>query len=193
LSGPGWHLAGRWPPWSLSSDAVLGEIDRLGQWLQRRCCVQGAVRPVLIVMSLVFAQDLPQMGLVPDQGAIQELAAASPDPAFGDHVHAGRPDVAQHGPDPGVGEDRVERGGEVGAAVADHELDSVRMFAEVHDQVACMLGGPRPGGMLGDAEDADAPGGVLDYCQDAGRGAVDQVGGEEVAGQYRLGLGAQEP
>jgi hypothetical protein len=46
--------------------------------------------------------------------------------------------------------------------------------------------------MLGDAEDADAPGGVLDYGQDAGRGAAGQVGGEEVAGQDRLGLGAQE-
>jgi hypothetical protein len=40
------------------------------------------------------------MVLVPDQGAVQELAAASPNPAFGDRVHAGRPDVAQHGPDP---------------------------------------------------------------------------------------------
>jgi hypothetical protein len=60
---------------------------------------------------------------------------------------------AEDGPDPGVGEDRVERGGEVGAAVADHELDAVRMFAEVHDQVASLLGGPRPGGMLGDAEE----------------------------------------
>src|ERR1019366_602206 len=97
--------------------------------------------------------------LIPDQGAVQQLAAASADPAFGDRVHAGRPDVTEHGPDPGVGEDRVERGGEVRAAVADHELDPVRLFAEVHDQVGCLLGGPFPGGMLGDAEDADAPGG----------------------------------
>ncbi len=36
---------------SLSSDAVLIEIDRLGQWLQRCGCVQGAVRPVLIVAT----------------------------------------------------------------------------------------------------------------------------------------------
>jgi hypothetical protein len=46
--------------------------------------------------------------------------------------------------------------------------------------------------MLGDSEDADAPGGVLDYGQDAGRGAAGQVGGEEVAGQARVGLGGQE-
>ena len=66
------------------------------------------MRPVLIVVDLVRAQDPPQMGLVPDEGAVQELAAALPDPAFGDRVHARRPDVAEHGPDPGIGEDRVE-------------------------------------------------------------------------------------
>ena len=32
------------------------------------------------------------------------------DPAFGYRVHPGRPDVAEHGPDPGIGEDRVECG-----------------------------------------------------------------------------------
>ena len=75
--------------------------------------MQGAVRSVLIVVGLVLAQDLPQMGLVPDEGAVQEFAAASADPAFGDRVHAGRLDVAEHRPDPGVGEDGVERDGEV--------------------------------------------------------------------------------
>jgi hypothetical protein len=44
------------------------------------------VRPVLIVVDLVRAQNSPQMGLVPDEGAVQELAAASSDPAFGDRV-----------------------------------------------------------------------------------------------------------
>ena len=65
------------------------------------------------LVGLVRVQDPPQMGLVPDEGAVQELAAASADPVFDDRVHAGRLDVAEHGPDPGIGEDRVERGGEV--------------------------------------------------------------------------------
>jgi hypothetical protein len=39
------------------------------------------------------------MGLVPDEGAVQEFVPASPDPAFGDRVHPGRLDVAEHGPD----------------------------------------------------------------------------------------------
>jgi hypothetical protein len=43
-----------------------------------------------------------------DEGAVQEFAAASSDPAFGDRVHAGGPDVAEHDPDPGVGEDRMD-------------------------------------------------------------------------------------
>jgi hypothetical protein len=61
---------------SVSSDAVLLKIDRFGQRFQRRA-VQGAVRAVLIVVGLVLAQDPPQMGLVPDESAAQELAAAS--------------------------------------------------------------------------------------------------------------------
>jgi hypothetical protein len=52
--------------------------------------VQGAVRPVLIMVSFVLAQDPPQMALVPDEGAVQEFAAASSDPAFGDRVGARR-------------------------------------------------------------------------------------------------------
>src|ERR1022692_2164811 len=98
---------------SLFSDAVQVEVDRLGQRFQRRGAVQKAVRPVLIVVGLVVAQDPPPMGLVPDEGAVQELAAAAADPAFGDRVHAWRPHVAEHGPDPGVRQDRAERGGEV--------------------------------------------------------------------------------
>jgi hypothetical protein len=38
----------------------------------------------------------------------------------------------------------------------------------------------------------DAPGGVLDHGQDIGLGAIEQASREEVAGQDRLGLGAQE-
>ena len=69
--------------------------------------------PVLMVVDLVLAQNPPQMSLVPDEGTVQQFATTSPDPAFGDCVHAGRLDVAQHGPDASIGEDGVERGGEV--------------------------------------------------------------------------------
>ena len=132
------------------------------------------------------------MGLVPDEGAVQELTSASADPAFGDRVHTGRPDVAEHGPDPGVSEDGVECGGEVRAAVADHEPDPICPVAKVHDQVACLLGGPRAGWMQSHSEDADAPRRVLYYGKDIGLGAVEQADAEEVAGQDRLSLRTQE-
>src|SRR3981081_2925973 len=119
------------------------------------------------------------MALIPDQGAVPQLAAAAPDPAFGDRGHAGRPDAAEHGPDPGTGEDRVERGRVVRAAVADHELNLACLPAEVHDEVAGLLCSPFPGGMQGDSEDADAPGGVLDHGQDISPGAIKQVSREE--------------
>ena len=48
----------------MPSDAVLLKVDRFGQRFERRGCVQGAVRPVLIMVSFVLAQDPPQMGLV---------------------------------------------------------------------------------------------------------------------------------
>jgi hypothetical protein len=90
-----------------------------------------------------------------------------------------RPDAAEHGPDPGVGEDRVERGGEVRSPVADHELHPVCLSAEVHKQVAGLLRGPFPGRVQGDAEDADAPGRVLHHGQDVGLGAAGQVDAEK--------------
>ena len=65
-------------------------------------------------------------------------------------------------------------------------------MSEVHEQVTSLLGRPRTGGLQRDAKDADAPGRVLYHGQDIGLGAVQQVGGEEVARQDRLGLGAQE-
>jgi len=43
-----------------------------------------------------------------------------------------------------AGQDRVERGGEVRSPVPDHELHPRGLFAEVHDQVACLLRDPPP-------------------------------------------------
>jgi hypothetical protein len=76
--------------------------------------------------------------------------------------------------DPGTGEDRVERGREVRATVADHELDPVCLLAEVHHQVASLMGGPFSGWVQRDSEDADAPGGVLYHRQDIGLSTVAQ-------------------
>ncbi len=105
---------------------------------------------MLIVLGFVVAQYPRQVGLIPDEGVVQEFAAASTDPAFGDRAHAGRPHVAKHAADASGGEDRVERGGEVRGTVADHEPGPVCLVAEIHEKVAGLLGGPLSGGMQGD-------------------------------------------
>jgi hypothetical protein len=91
------------------------------------------------------------MVLLPDQGAVQELAPTSADPAFGDGIHARRLDVAEHGPDPASARTASN------AAVKPEPrsriiIDPVRVLAEIHDQVAGLLGGPFPGGMRSDSE-----------------------------------------
>ena len=46
---------------------------------------------------------------VPDEGAVEEFAAAAVDPAFHDRVHPWDPDAAEDDLDAGVGEDGVEQ------------------------------------------------------------------------------------
>ena len=133
------------------------------------------------------------MALVPDQSLVEELAAATTDPTFHDGVCAGCPDRAAQGSDPGSGEHCVECGGEFRVAIAEQELDAVGGVAvEVHQQVPGHLAYPRVIGMVGDAEDPDPAGCVFDDCQDVGGGAVEEIDGDEVGGQDRFGLGAQE-
>jgi hypothetical protein len=66
----------------------VGFGDRFGDRPQGRSAVQGAVRPVLIVEGLELAERVEQVGLVPDQGAVEEFVSAGlhPPPAFGREV-----------------------------------------------------------------------------------------------------------
>ena len=49
---------------------VVQVSDAIGQRTERRGGVQGAVRPVLVMVGLVLAQDPAQVGLVPDEGSV---------------------------------------------------------------------------------------------------------------------------
>lgn len=62
--------------------------------------------PVLVVVPLVLAQRVQQVGLVPDQGAVEQFAAAGLDPPFHDRIHARHSGAAELHCDPDVGEDR---------------------------------------------------------------------------------------
>ena len=90
------------------------------------------------------------------------------------------------------GEDGVEGGGELAVAVADEEPEAPVGVVEVHEQVAGQLGEPGSGRVGGDAEDVDAAGGVLDDEERVEPVQGDRVEVEQVAGQDRLGLRAEE-
>jgi hypothetical protein len=62
----------------------------------------------MLIVGLVLAQDLRRGAWFQTKGRVQEFSAASADLPFGDHVHVGRLDVAEHSPNPGVSDDCVE-------------------------------------------------------------------------------------
>jgi hypothetical protein len=101
-------------------------------------------------------------------------------------------DRAAQDPDPCAGEDRVEGSGELRVPIAEQEPDRGDLLVEIHEQVAGHLGDPGIVGMIGDAEDPDAAGGVFDDREHVGAGAVEEVNGEEVGSEDRLRLTVQE-
>jgi hypothetical protein len=95
--------------------------------------------------------------------------------------------------DTGGGEDRVERVSELPGAVADQEPEVRGVIAKIHQEVAGLLGGPRPVGMRGDPEDVHIP--ALDLDDEQAVQALQRqraVDMEEIGGEDSRGLGAQE-
>jgi hypothetical protein len=79
----------------MSADVEVVELFRLGDRLgQRARWCRGAERPmrsVLVVERLVLAERVHQVGLIHDQGAVEEFGSARAHPAFHDRVHARMP------------------------------------------------------------------------------------------------------
>ena len=90
----------------------------------------------------------------------------------------------------GAGENGVERGGE--HSVAHQEPEPVRVFAEVHQQVAGLLGDPVPGGVGGDSGEVHASAAVLDDDDDVEAAQEDGVDVGKVDGEDGVGLCGEE-
>jgi len=76
--------------------------------------------------------------------------------------------------------------------VADQEQELVGAFAEVHQEVAGLLGHPVPGGVGGDSGEVYAATAVLDHQQDVQAAEEDGVDVGEVDGKDRVGLRVEE-
>jgi hypothetical protein len=123
-------------------------VDWLGDGCFRtwRAQLQRAMRPLRVVVRSVGREQRAQVPFPEDQHSVGEFGADGQHEAFGEAVRpraAGRDldyldaRVRQYG---------VERGRELAGSIADEEPEPPDVRAEVHDEVAGLLGGPGPSG-----------------------------------------------
>jgi hypothetical protein len=151
------------------------------------------MRSLRVVVRGVLSQHAAEVPLAEDQHAVGEFGANGQYEAFGETVRPWTTGWDLDHLDARIGEHRVKRGRELSGPIADEEPAPPDVFAEVHHEVAGLLGGPGPVGMSGHAEDVQVAVVDLDHEQGVeppqGYRAVDV---EEVDREHAGGLGAQE-
>jgi hypothetical protein len=174
------------PHWPNGRSAGRGSGAR--GWL----LVERSVRAVRVVMLEILLQHGRKVARSDDQKVVEALATRRPDEAFDDGVRAWRLDRGADDADAGAGEDCVEAGGELAVSVADQETELGGAVAEVHEQVAGLLGDPGAGGVGGDPGEVYTTAAVLDHDQDAEAAQEYGVDVGEVDHEDRVGLRREE-
>ncbi len=105
---------------------------------------QGAVRAVRVVMVGVLGQHGHQLPTSEDEHPVQHIPPDGAHPSLRVGVGLRGPRGRAQQLDPLRGEDRVERGGELGIPIADQELEPGDVLTNLHDQPSRPSGG-RPG------------------------------------------------
>jgi hypothetical protein len=112
-----------------------------------------AMRSPPVVMALVLGQDRPEMPFAEDEHPVGDLCPGGKYEPFRVSVRAWTAGRDLHGLDASVGQHCVERVGELPGPVADQVPEVRCAIAQVHQQVADLLRGPRPVRVRRDAED----------------------------------------
>ena len=152
-----------------------------------------AVRPLPVVMPGVLGQDAAQVAFTEDQHAVGDLGPGGEHEPFSIGVRARASGRDLRYLDAGPGQGRVEGCGELPGAVANQEPEAGGVVAEVHPEVADLLGGPRSVRVGGYPEDVHVAAADLDDEE-----AVQALEGncavhvEEVGGKHGRGLGVQD-
>ncbi len=142
---------------------------RSGTWWGVACgraLVQGSVRAVGVEVLEILTQDDVEVAWSGDQEVVEAFPAQGADEAFRESVRPRCPHRGADDADIGTGEDRVERGGELAIPVTDQEPEPLGALAEVHQEVAGLLGHPVPGGVGGDPGEVHAAAVVFDHDED---------------------------
>jgi len=154
--------------------------------------VQGSVRAVGVEVLHILAQHDVEVAWSGDQDVIEAFPAQGADEPFRDRVRPGRPGRGADDADVGTGEDGVKGRGELAVSVADQEPEPVGPVAEIHQQVAGLLGDPGAGGVSRDPGDVHVAAAVLDHDEDVEAAQEDGVDVGEVDGEDSVGLRGEE-
>ena len=98
-----------------------------------------------------------------DQQLVEALAPQRSHIPLRNRVRPGGADRSLDDPHTAAGEHLIEHRGELAVAVADQDPELAGTFAEIYQEVASLLDGPRTGGVRGDAQDMHPPGGDLHH------------------------------
>src|SRR5689334_21079779 len=104
------------------------------------------MRPPLVVVGGVGSKYPTQVLLPEDQHPVDDLGPHRQHEPFGETVRPRAPRRNPNHLDTGVRQDRVERRRELSGPIADEEPKPGHVLAEIHHQVAGLLGRPGPSG-----------------------------------------------
>ncbi len=120
-----------------ASAALIGRVAAV--WWSE---LEGAVRPMLVVLVRVHAQDSFEMSACEDEDAIEAVAADGPHPALSERVRVRRSNRRPDHLDPLGAEDLVKGATELRVAIVDQHPELRLMLAQLHGEVASLLGDP---------------------------------------------------
>jgi hypothetical protein len=143
------------------------------------------------LMAAVDAEDVLEVAAAEDEDAVETVGAERSYPAFGVGICVRRPDrCSDHFYALGA-EDLVEGVREFRVAVVYEESEGV-LIAELHDEVARLLGCPAPVGIRGGGDVLDPSRRERDEEQHVDPLKKRGLDGEEVAGKHARRMRAQE-
>ena len=172
----------------VSSDRSAGPI--LDNCSGVRCALaEPTVGSVLVVVLEVFAEELFALLVVPDERAVEELAADRADPSFRVRVRDRRVRRGTNDRRALAAEHLIERAGKLFGTVADQEPDPP---LGMHHEVPGRLRSPHAGRIRGYAGAVHAAGLEFDEEQHVVATQQHRIDGEEVTRHDPCRLAAQE-
>jgi hypothetical protein len=138
--------------------------------------------PVLVVVTAVDAEHVLEMAAAEDQDSVEAVGASGAHPALGEGVRVRGLDRYANHLDALRPEDLVEGAAELRVAIVDEEPEGV-LFAELHHEVARLLGDPASVRVRAAGDVLDPPGCLRDEEEDVDPLQEDGLDREEVAGE----------